>query len=234
MLLRQMLPAARVELLDPKPQKPSYRLLLQLAVARVQNALNEANNTHRAWAIGDTILSVSSGTDEYPLNVSGVGKILDVVYSDPLNIEGTERQIPFYDYSALVGDWRDGNTASGIAFYYKNSQLYARVRPIPQESADYRVSFNVGSWAEGAQLDDEPFLSAHHHYFVSGIAFDALPAAEWFANDEAGTKLNEIRRGNLGKSLERRVGDYYANFKLGIGGLTVPRNTMRVEAFSIE
>lgn len=235
MNLRQMLPSARVELLDPKAQRPSYRLLLQLLVARVQNAYNEANNTGRAWNIDDTTLQVSSGQDEYPLNVSNVGKILDVVYSDPNNVEGTEYQVPFHDVRDLVGDWRNYETASGIAFYYKQGQLYARVRPIPQTSVEYRVSFSVGSWADGAVLEDEPFLLAHHHYFVCGTALDALPAAQWYDNkDERGVKLNELQRTNLGTSLARRVGDYYKQFKLGISGLSVPRMTQRAEAYPIE
>lgn len=224
-----MLPAARVELLDPRPQKPSYRYLLQLAAAKVQNALNEANNTHRAWAIDDTTLSVVSGVEEYALNVQ-VGKILDVVYSDPTNVEGTERQVPFFDFTDMAGDWRGGETANGIAFYYKHGQLYARVRPIPQASKDYLVSFNVGSWAEGAALDDEPFLSAHHHYFVCDIARDALAAAEW-SDDE---KVNEQKRRALDISLTRRVEQYRPQFKLHLAGVTAPRMTQRFESHPIE
>lgn len=227
-----MLPAARVELLEPKPQKPSYRLLLQLAVAKVQNALNEANNTHRAWAIDDTTLAVVSGVEEYPLNVSGVGKVLDVVSYDPTNIESTERQIPFYDLSEMNGDFRGTDGASRVTFFRRGGRdaLYARVRPIPTDTATYRVSFNIGSWSEGAALDDEPFLTAHHHYIVCDFARDALPGSEWF-DDE---KKNEARRKSLDVSLSRRVEKYYEQFKLGIASLTVPRNTMRVESHPIE
>jgi hypothetical protein len=233
--LRQMLPAARVELLEPRQQKPSYRHLLHIAVAVVQNALNEANNTHRAWAVDDTVLSVVAGVDEYTLNVANVGKVLDVTASDPLNVEGTERQIPFSDFADMAGDLRgvgEYGGAARIAFYRRGGSdvLYAKVRPIPTQSQDYTVSFNVGSWADGAALDDEPFLKAHHHYFVASIARDSLPAAEWF-DDEA---KNNGRRNNLELALSRRVEQYHAQFRLSIAALTVPRNTYRMEAFPIE
>lgn len=234
-----MLPAARIELLEPRQQKPSYRHLLHIAVAVVQNALNEANNSNRAWTIGDTVLSVVSGVDEYTLNVQNIGKVMDVTASDPLNVEGTERQIPFADLSEMAGDWRGWGEYGGaarIAFYRRigSNALYARVRPIPTESQDYTVSYNVGSWADGAALDDEPFLMAHHHYFVASIAHDSLPAAEWYENDERGVKLNELRRNNLEGSLGRRVGQYHSQFKLAIAAVNVPRSTYRMEAYPIE
>lgn len=230
-----MLPAARLELLEPRQQKPSYRYLLQIAVAVVQNALNEANNTHRAWAVGDTILSVVAGVDEYALNVANVGKVLDVTASDPSNVEGTERQIPFADFSDMAGDLRGAGAYGGaaqIAFYRRGGggALYAKVRPIPTAAQDYTVSYNVGSWADGAALDDEPFLRAHHHYFVVAIARGALAAAEWFDNE----KRNDARRNNLELSLRRRDEQYHAQFKLSVAAVNVSRNSYRMEAYPIE
>jgi hypothetical protein len=235
--LRDMLPAARVELLDPLPQKPGYRLLLQLAVGRVQNALNEANNTHRAWAIDETVLTLVAGVEDYELDVANIGKILDVVTYDPDDSNWREWQIPFFDLTEVSGndEWPSSDTFSGtqrISFFRRGGgdQVYARVRPIPQDSASYRVSFNVGSWSEGAALDDEPFLAAHHHYFVCDIARDALPGAEW-STDE---KRNDMKRKNLDLSLSRRVDQYYRQFKMSITGLTAPRNTYREEAYPID
>lgn len=244
MLLRHMLPAARVELLGPKPQKPSYRLLLQLATAKAQNALNEANNTHRAWAIDDVTLQTVSGQEEYEIG-AGIGKVLDVTnIIDQPSDNYNEYQVPFYDLTQLAdgwstwGGWNDWGYvgATRIAFYRRSGldSLYARIRPVPQSGISYRVSFNIGSWSEGAALDDEPFLTAHHHYLVCDIARDALPAAEWFSDDEAGEKRNQARRQALDTSLSRRVDQYYKQFKLGIAGLTVPRVTERMEAYSIE
>lgn len=233
MQLRNIPASARVELLEPRAQKPSYRLLLQLAASRVQNALNEANNTHRAWAIDDVTLSVGSGEDEYLIPRTGIGKILDVttVYDTETMVES---QIPFYDIGEMSGDWSGWNydNAKRMAFYRKKAtdSLYVRIRPMPSESQDYRITFTVGSWAEGAALDDTPFLEAHHHYIVCDVARDALPAAEWFDDEER----NAIRRRNLDQSLSRRVEAYYKQFRLNIASLTVPRNSMRLEAFPIE
>jgi hypothetical protein len=233
--LRQMLPAARIELLEPRAQKPSYRQLLHFGVAVVQNRFNRLANTGRAWTVGSTTLSVVSGVDEYQLDVFGVGKVLDVTYSDPLNVEGTERQVSFHDITEMAGDFRgdawDGQT-SRIAFFRKDGldTLWAKVRPIPTANADYLVSYSTGTWVQDANLDDSPLLAQHHHLFVAEIARDALAGAEW--SDDL--KADELKRSNLERSLTRRIERYDREFDQYVASLNIPRNTYRAEAFPIE
>jgi len=227
--ITEMVAASRIELASPRAQKPSYRHLLHLSVGVVQSFFNRMANTGRAWTIGETVLSVSSGTDTCTLS-GNIGKVLDVVTYDPDNQEGTERQVPFHELSDLSGDFR--GLGASIAFYRKNGQdtLYAKVRPIPTENADYYVSYSVGAWAQDASLDDSPLLAQHHHLLVCQIARDALPAAEW-SNDP---KADDYKRQSLERSLSRRIESYERDFGQYIAGLNVPRITYREEAFAIE
>lgn len=232
--LRSMLAAARVELLDPKPQKPSYRHLLHLATAVVQNRLNRVANTGRAWTVGETTLDVAAGESDYQLSASGIGKVLDVTTYDPNSTEWVERQVPFHDLSDMADDGVDGawSGAARIAFFRKGGtgQLWARVRPTPSDAASYRVSYSIGNWAASAALGNSPLLSQFHHLFVAELARDALPAAEWSGD----AKSDEAKRASLERSLSRRIAEYDKEFRVHTAALNTPRNTFRAEAFAIE
>jgi hypothetical protein len=229
MNLREITHAARIELADARPQKPSYRHLLHLATGVAQSFLNRLNNTGRPWNVGETYLQVSSGVSEYPLNVSNVGKILDVIYYDANNQEGTERQIGFEDLTDTVGDFR-GDGSSRIAFFRREGQLYAKVRPIPTDSREYTVLYAVGGWAREAALDDSPVLEEHHHLLVARTALDALPAAEW--SDDP--KKDEAKRAALERSLMRRVEGYERELSFHVASMSNARSHYREEAFPIE
>ncbi len=230
MRFRELLHAARVELLDPKPQKPSYRQLLHLGVGVLQSRTNRLANTGRAWAVEDAPLSVVPGVEDYALPVSNVGKVLDVTnVVDWANGPFEEWQVPFHDLSDMSGDWGDG-TAQRIAFYRQAGQLRARVRPVPSQSAEYRVSYSVGPWAEDADLDDSPLIAEFHHLFTAEIALNALPGAEW-SDDE---KADEAKRIRLERSLLRRKEEGSREFDIYVAALSVPRNTQRYEAYPIE
>jgi hypothetical protein len=81
MELRDISTAARIELLEPLPQRPSRRYLLQLATSNLQSYMNRLSNTGRPWAVSETLLVVSPGVNEYLMPVSAglaVGIILSV------------------------------------------------------------------------------------------------------------------------------------------------------------
>jgi hypothetical protein len=231
MELRQMIAAARVELLEPKAQKPSYRQLLHLAVGVVQSRMNRLANTGRAWSVDDTTLSVVSGVEDYTLSVANVGKVLDVTnVVDWTNGPFEEWQVPFHDLSDMSGDWSGYDSAQRIAFFRKEGQLCARVRPTPSQSQDYRVSYSLGTWAQDAALEDSPLLAEFHHLFTTEIALDALAGAEW-SEDE---KADDAKRGRLERSFLRRIERGSKEFDLYVAALSVPRNTQRYEAYPIE
>ncbi len=228
-----MLSAARVELLDPKPQKPSYRHLLHVGVGAIQRRLNRVQNTGRAWAVGETTLEVQSGAADYTLPAVGSGKVLDVVTYDPSNEGGGERQAPFHDLSDVSDGWNEwGEGAARIAFYRKGGtgQLWARVRPAPTSSGSYRVLYSIGEWASRADLSGSPLLAQFHPLFVLEIAQAALPAAEWFADE----KENRLKRDELRSYFRERIAEQSKEFDVHAASLAAPRNTFRVEAFAID
>jgi hypothetical protein len=228
---RDLLHAARVELLEPKAQRPSYRQLLHWGVGVLQSRTNRLSNTGRAWAVDDTTLSVVSGVGDYTLPTANVGKVLDVTnVVDTVNGPFEEWQVPFHDLSDMAGDWSGSDTAQRIAFSRRDGQLHARVRPVPSESRDYRVSYSVGGWAEDASLDDSPLLQEFHHLFVAEIALNALPGAEWSGDEKA----DDAKRNRLERSFLRRVQQGDRDFDLYVAALSVPRNTQRYEAYPIE
>lgn len=226
MQLNQMLAAARTELADPRAQRPSYRYLLNKGVAVIQSAFNRLANTGRAWTVGETVLSVVSGVDEYSLDVAGIGKVLDV--TSIVNSENlTEQQIPFCDLTQ-IGD--DGYTSARVAFFRKDGldTLWAKVRPTPTTSETLTVRYSTGEWAAG--LDDSPMLVMHHHLFVAQIARASLAATEW-TNDP---KADSFKRDALDRSLSREIEVYERDFTQYIAAVNTPRITTRVEAFAIE
>jgi crotonobetainyl-CoA:carnitine CoA-transferase CaiB-like acyl-CoA transferase len=228
-----MLAAARVELLDPKPQKPSYRHLLHVGVGAIQHRLNRVQNTGRAWAVGEAALDVSSGTADYTLPAVGSGKVLDVVTYDASNEDREERQIPFHDLSDVADGWNEwGEGAARIAFYRKGGtgQLWARVRPVPTSSESYRVLYSVGAWAANADLGSSPLLAQFHNLFVLEIAQAGLPAAEWFADE----KENRLKRAELRSYLQERIAEQSKEFDVHVASLAASRNTFRAEAFAID
>ena len=228
-----MLSAARVELLDPKPQKPSFRHLLHVGVGAVQHRLNRAQNTGRAWAVGETTLDVSSGTADCTLPAVGSGKVLDVVTYDASNEGREERQVPFHDLNDTADGWNEwGQGAARIAFYRKGGtgQLWVKVRPVPTSSESYRVLYSVGEWASRADLSSSPLLAQFHTLFVLEIALAGLPAAEWYADE----KENRARRAELRSYFQERIAGQSKEFDIHVASLAAARNTFRVEAFAID
>lgn len=224
MVISEMLEAARIELANPRAQRPSRRHLLHLSVGVIQSFLNRMTNTGRAWTVGETVLAVSNGTGEYSLGVN-IGKVLDVVTYEPDNQSGTERAVAFGDLSNITGN-------EGIAFYRKGGQdtLWAKVRPIPTESRTYYITYSIGSWAKDASLDDSPLLEQHHHLLVAQLARDALPATEWTTDPKA----DDFKRQALDRALSRRIDSYERDFKQYIASVNIPRMTQRAEAYAIE
>lgn len=224
MTLNEIVTSARIELANPRAQRPNRRHLLHLSIGVIQSFLNRMTNTGRAWTVGETILQVSSGTSDYSLG-QNIGKVLDVVTYEPDNQEGTETSVPFYDLADITGE-------SGLAFYRKGGQntLWAKIRPIPTESRNYYITYSIGSWAKDASLDDSPLLEQHHHLLVAQLARDALPATEWTTDPKA----DDYKRQALDRSLSRRIEQYEQDFKQYIASVNIPRMTQRAEAFAIE
>ena len=238
MNLRDIATASRIDLLEPLPQRPSRRYLLQLATSNVQTYFNRLSNTGRPWAVAETILVVSPGTSQYLMQVDDISKILDVTTSDINNPAHIERQIPFWDFPDLRTDWNapanlpaitfydSQHTAQRIAFFRKDFQnaCYAAVWPIPQFTCSYRVLYSVTGSAPTMSLDDSPILTQHHFLLSTKTALDALPGSAWWQNEDE----NRARRKELALSLSSRLPDLQTQFDRYIRSLTTPRMTRRL------
>jgi hypothetical protein len=238
MRLRDIPYQSRVELLEPEPQRPSRRYLLQLATTNLQSFFNQISATGRAWSVCDNplLLTVGGGVTEYLLPVGDEwGRPLDVTtYStDPSHVEQpvsfTELADQKFDsyMPRNSGVMRDaaGHSAVSMAFYkkgFQNSQ-YVSVYPAPQTTSTYRVLYSLGSWASDMALDDSPLMAQHHSLLVVKTALDALPASAWWADE----KDNRLRRSELRESLSMRMPTLLDDFKKYIRSISQPRMTFR-------
>lgn len=209
-----MLTNVRVRTGDPRPQQPSDRTLLLLLSTQIQTFVNRANITGRPWAVDELTLTVVGGNEDYALPVdSHFGKPILVRTVYGANPSHIERDVDFVDLGEFNSDWGlprnfgggysiDGspNTASRIAFFRKGGtdQVYARVIPIPQQSAQYQILYQVGVYGEGVPLDETPLLPEHHALIETWTALAALPHCEW-SDDRAD---NSARRRELGMTLD--------------------------------
>jgi hypothetical protein len=91
------------------------------------------------------------------------------------------------------------HTADRMAFFFKadgdNAGLYARIKPVPQRPAVYKVMYAIGDWASQASLETSPVLANHHHLIEIRAARTVLPDASWFDDkDEDRKKRIEVRQ----------------------------------------
>lgn len=210
--LNEMISHVRTErLFSPRPQQPSLLTILGAVITHTQNLYNELSNTNKAWATGQVSLNVEAGKDTYLLPVdSQCGKVLSVFTYQPDNPNQIERSVDFFEVQNLQFDWGlpnnvgvgwswnwDGSphTADRIAFYYggvgDSGGLYARIKPIPQQPAEYKILYTIGNWAETAGLHSSPILSGHHQLIEVRGARTVLPGCVWFDDDEKDTAKQE-------------------------------------------
>lgn len=239
MRLRDIPTAARIELIEPLPQRPSRRYLLALTTANLQSFFNETTQTGRPWAVCDQpiILTVASGQSEYVLPVGNEwGRPLDVTTCDPSNTSFVERQIEFTELADQKLDWdaprnaqtyidSAGHTAQKMSFYKKGFQndTYVSVWPVPQGSSSYRILYSLGNWASDMSLEDSPLLTQHHALLTIKTALDALPGSAWWEDE----KDNRLRRNELQASLAGRLPIHMDQFRRFVRNVTQPRMTYR-------
>lgn len=244
---RQLLSNTRIRCGYPRSQKPGDSTLLLLLSTQVQAFLNEANLTGRPWAVDELILSVSSATEDYPLAIdSHFGKpiLVRTVYSaDPGHIE---RDIDFVELGEFNSDWpfpknfgsslsvdSSPNNAARLAFFRKGGtdQVYVRVLPIPSQSADYQILYQVGVYGDTVPLDEAPLLPEHHGLIEVRTALALLPHCEWEDADER----NDYKRKALGITLaaeERRLSELFRRYITTTSASVRP--SYRVPAFEID
>ena len=229
---------ARLLLEGPKAQKPSDRRLLKAAASNTQSMFNQLSNTGKAWEVDETTITTSPDTEEYVLTPVNIGKPLLVKTIDESNPSHREREISFFEVQNLDFDWGlpndfgnfvanvDGSlhTAARVAFIRKSGAMYARFKPVPKQSAEYRVLYAIGNWIDSAALDDAPVLSEHHHLIEVRTALSVLPGTEWSDDKDD----NRERRAELFNSLSRDEARFAADFEKYIQSLRQDRMSFRV------
>lgn len=240
MKLRDIPTAARIELLDPKPQSPSRRYLLQKATFVTQSFFNRLSQSGRPWAVCDEpiLLTVQPGLSEYVLPVGNEwGRVLDVVTCDPSNPSFIERQVNFTELADQKFDWNlprnyqgsmdsAGHTAQRFSFFKKgfSNDQYVSVWPEPTGSSSYKIIYSLGNWASDMSLDDSPLLTQHHALLVCKTALDSVTSAAWW--DSEGE--NRLRRAELKDSLSAQLPLYMKQFDEFVRNVTQPRMTQRL------
>lgn len=242
--LQEMAANCRIRLVDPLPQSPSLRHMFQMVKDSTQTAFNRLANTGKAWATNEVQLNVSSGTEDYliPVGVS-FGKPLQVLTYYPQNPSTIERYVDFYDLTDLnfnwpfpqnlgswIGNW-DGspNTAMRMAFFRVggSDEVWVRVKPIPQLSATYTITYSIGNWVNDAALADSPLLSQFHQLFEVWACQSALPHSSWWADE----RENRERRKELAVSLKNDEMRFLPDWEMHIHSIHLDHMDTRVGAF---
>lgn len=205
--INEMLSNERVLLGEPLPQKPSLRLMWKVTLNHIQDLYNQASNSQEAWTESGVDLQVSPDVDEYLIpGAPLLGKPLLVftkddgnpaIFERPINIVRPENLITAYDgprdgQYLWPGFW-DGSThtAQAFAFFQMDGNWYARIRPVPQIGAVYRILFVTGNWAAQASLGSEPLLTEHHHALEVRAALSLLPHCKWSENIAADNGMRD-------------------------------------------
>jgi hypothetical protein len=198
--LDEIVSSVRTTLGDPQPQFPGFRQVFKHVLNHTQSVYNHLNNTSKAWATLEIPLVVQKDKADYLITAQDWGRALLVYTEDTTTPGHWERTVPFFNVQNLplayegprdganwFGGFLDGSnhTALGIAFYREpaGQAVHARIRPVPQATAVYKVIYAVGPWAESAALDSSPVLSEHHHLIETRAAISCLPDAKWWLSD---------------------------------------------------
>lgn len=245
MRLRDIAYQSRIELLEPEPQRPSRRYLLQLATTNTQSFFNRLQQTGRPWAVCDNpvILTVGGGVGEYLLPVGDeFGRPLDVFTCNTSDPSFIEQQVTFYELGDKHFDWdtpnnssypmdNAGHSALRMSFFKKGFQnnTYISVSPVPQTSAQYKIIYSLGEWSSQMALDDSLLLAQHHSLLVIKTALDALPGSAWWASEAE----NRLRRQELRESFSGRLPVLTDQFQQWARSLTQSRMTYR-QVYSID
>lgn len=243
----QMMVNARMRLGEPSAQRPSSRQMLQATLNHCQSLFNQISNSNEPWAIGgsDLVLTVSPGVEEYALSGGPtMGKPFVMYTQDLSNPAHIERMIPAYELQNLLlsndgprnglylwPTWSgtSNHTALGVAFYEKGGVdgWYARIRPVPQLVAQYRIIYGLGNWVQQAALSSSPVLSEHHHLIETRIAQSVLAMTRWTDDEDADRKT----RAEYAAMLNNDEAQFRRDFEIYLRSMVESRISFRTSGF---
>jgi len=223
--LRGLLSGVRIHTRNPRAQQPSDRTLLKLLCIQIQHFLTELNIYGSNWAVDELTLTVTPNTAEYTISTEGFGKPIEVLAVNPSDPAYINRPLDFFELGDLNYAWDmpanfgqawslDGSPHSTqrIAFFRRNGNVTARVLPVPNQAAQFRILYQVGVFGDTTPLDEGIVLPQHHALIEVRAALAALPHCEWFDNE----KDNIARRAELKDSLMDQANDLARVFRANI------------------
>lgn len=240
--ISDMAQSVRLRLGEPRANRPSPRAVLQAVVTKIQSKIDELGNSGQPWAVDELTLNVVGNQSDYLIPATPYfGKVMQVVTYYPANLSIPVRYVHFTQLNDMDYDWglppniasymyTDGspNTAQRIAFYRKAGEdnIWCRVLPMPNLSAQYRVLYNVGMWADDQGLGTSPVLNQFHNLPEVQAALSLLPQTAW-VDDE---KLNTNRRREFRDALLYDERELLDNWQRYIRSLTSDHLSDRVGA----
>lgn len=203
----------RIKLGEPSTQRPSLRQTFLAVSECAQSLYNKATQTGQNWATEEITLQVIPSTQDYLItNLSAYAKPLQILSYYPQNLNIPVYYVSFTMLADLNYDWGlpvnvaswtftngSPNTAVRAAFYYKNNgELWVRILPMPNLSAQYLITASVGEWADSAAITDSPILNQFHEVIEVWAAQSLLPTSSWWEDE----KENRERRKEYTVSLK--------------------------------
>lgn len=194
-------------------------MLLRQEISTEQDIANALNNSGQPWTTQEYTLNYTPGISTYDLNATDIGRILFVVrltgnpyipalpvpYSDLARQHYGTIWNTFYGTYNGWGAYVLPETIEQMAFFRTgivNQQCKVSIQPMPQESAQYIITYLVGAIGDSDPLESSIALPEFATLGQLRNAVSLLNYSEWFEDFEK----NRIKRGDLAKGFEYQLG----------------------------
>lgn len=234
-------------LLRPYPNAPSFHDLFRQELSEERDILNATNNSKIAWATAEYTLNYTPAQSAYPINVDNFGKVLFCVKVTtnpyipllPVGFSDVSEQsygtILQYFNNSYAQAFTLSEAPERMSFYREgvlNAQYMVAINPLPQQSAQYIITYLPGYLGTDDPLESSIQLPEHAELVRLRMAMSLLNGASWYEDEDK----NRARRKDLAMGF-----DYQLNIKGGGGkeklfadyirGINIPR-MVDVEPFN--
>lgn len=196
MTLNESISDVRQHLMEPRPDSPQLRQVMLKLQDCAQLLHLEAQNTSTAWDIATTEIVTVADQADYALTAAdlGFGKDVRIITIDPGQPYHVQREIRRCDlqdidqfYSGPARALSLGHSASVIAFYRQQGQVYAKLIPTPAEGGNrYEVWYET-DMPQMASVGDSPTMTPFQRYRNIKAAIALIPYCDWNLGPEQTT-----------------------------------------------
>lgn len=223
------------DLLDnPMPNNPSFAQLLRQELSEERDIVNETNNTGVAWATAEYVLNFNTNQSTYTINVDDFGKVLYVVKATG-NPYIPWLPVGFSDVSeqkyGTVWAWFNNMYAQAFALQetpermafsrqgVTNPQCVVQIQPMPQQAAQYIITYLPGYLGNDDPLEIAVQLPEHAELVRLRGAMALLPYTRW-SDDEP---INRQKRIDLAAAFSYQLERKEAAYRSYIKNINRPR-----------